>query len=63
MSVVRRVAASFTVESYSRPRLHVTLGTVSWWLLQGCDVRTLPLGAPRYWQDQLLRMQRAAPSL
>lgn len=29
----------------------------------GCDVRTLPLGAPRYWQDQLLRMQRATPSL
>lgn len=35
-----RVAASLTVESHSRPWLHVTLGAVGWWLLQDCDVRT-----------------------
>lgn len=35
-----RVAASLTVESHSRPWLHVTLGAMGWWLLQDCDVRT-----------------------
>lgn len=40
ISVVRRVVTSLTVESHSRPWLHVTLGAVGRWLLQDCGVRT-----------------------
>lgn len=35
VSVVRRVAASFTVESHSRPQMHAILGAVGCCLLQG----------------------------
>lgn len=40
VSVVRRVTASLTVDSHSRPLLRVTLGAVGWWLLQDYGVRT-----------------------
>lgn len=45
VSVVRRVAASFTVESHSRPQLHAVLGAGGCCLLQGCreDPITYPL--------------------